>query len=152
VDSQFRQPLQERDKQVRRPRRSTGIPLGAVDRRPQGSQNGPPGRGCHIRGELGCHSDFHQTIDLHHHDEVRHLHLLQQEPPWMTHCLSTFETCLFHGKVTKDVSGVDVRIVLTACIIRLHHPCLRKVHYPRQQFRQVQQTCHRARVRAFGHR
>jgi len=61
ADSQFRQPLQERDQQVRGPRWNTGIPPGAVDRRPQGSENRPSGQGCHICGEFGCHSDFHQT-------------------------------------------------------------------------------------------
>jgi len=39
ADSQFRQPLQECDQQVRGPRWNTGIPPGAVDRRPQGSEN-----------------------------------------------------------------------------------------------------------------
>jgi len=61
ADSQFRQPVQECDQQVRGPRWNTGIPPGAVDRRPQGSENRPPSRGCHICGEFGCHSDFHQT-------------------------------------------------------------------------------------------
>jgi len=34
ADSQFWQPLQERDQQVQGPRWNTGIPSGAVDRRP----------------------------------------------------------------------------------------------------------------------
>jgi len=43
ADSQFRQPLQEREQQIRGPRWNTGIPPGAVDRRPQGSENRPSG-------------------------------------------------------------------------------------------------------------
>ena len=58
AENQYRQ---ERDQQVQGPRWNTGIPPGAVDRRPQGLQNQPPRRGCRVCGEFGCHSNFHQT-------------------------------------------------------------------------------------------
>jgi len=67
----------------------------------------------------------------------------------MTHCLSMFDTCLFHGEVTRDVS--DAQIVLPACIIRLHHLGLREIHRPRQQVLQICQTCRGPRVRAVLH-
>ena len=78
---------------------------------------------------------FIRLIDPHHPDKVRHHHL-RPEFLWMTHCLNMFETCLSHGKVISDVSGVDVPIVLHACITRLLHPGLREIHSPRQRLRQ----------------
>jgi len=39
ADSQFRQPLQERDQQTRGPRWNSGIPPGATDFRPRGQEN-----------------------------------------------------------------------------------------------------------------
>jgi len=90
---------------------------------------------------------FIRPIDLHHHDEVRHHRLCWQELTWMIHCLNMFETCLFHGEVITDVSGVNMPIVLLVCIIRLYHPGLRKIHRPLQWLRQVRQTCHGAQIR-----
>jgi len=59
--SQFRQPLQERDQQVRGPRWNTGIPPGAADSRPRGQENTPFRRGCNVCGRPDCHSILHRN-------------------------------------------------------------------------------------------
>jgi len=61
VDSQFRQPLQERDQQARGPIWNAGIPPGAADFRPQGQKNRPFRRGCFVCGQLNCHSRLHRN-------------------------------------------------------------------------------------------
>jgi len=59
ADSQFRQPLQERDQQARGPRWNSGIPPGSADSCPRGHENRPFRRGCYVCGRPDCHSSFH---------------------------------------------------------------------------------------------
>jgi len=61
ADSQFRQPLQDRDQQARGPRWNTGIPPGTADTRPRGQENAPFRRGCYVCGRTDCHSMFHRN-------------------------------------------------------------------------------------------
>jgi len=132
LDSQFRQPLQDRDQQVRGFKWNTGILPGAVDRCPQGPENRPP---ISSLESLDATRISIRPIGLHHPDEVRHHHPPRQESLRMTRCLSMFEICLLHGEITKNVSVVDVLIVLPACIVMLHHSGLRVIYCPQQQLR-----------------
>jgi len=61
TDSQFRQPLQERDQQARGPTWNTGIPPGAADSRLRGQENTPFHRGCYVCGRPDCHSILHRN-------------------------------------------------------------------------------------------
>jgi len=61
ADSQFRQPLQERDQQAREPRWNSGIPPGAIDSCPKGQENRPFRRGCYVCGRPDCHSTLHRN-------------------------------------------------------------------------------------------
>jgi len=80
VDSQFRQPLQERDQQARGPRLNTGIPPGAADFRPRGQKNRPFRRGCYVCGQLNCHSILHRN------DQPPPLISRSQTPPVVAPC------------------------------------------------------------------
>jgi len=71
-----------------------------------------------------------RLIYPHHHVEVRHHHLLPPELHWMIHYLNMSEIHLFHREVIRDVSSVDVPIVLHAYMTRPLHPGLREFRRP----------------------